>query len=89
MDGVWDGLVIAFGRSGGGKDEHVEMEKEPPKRCGINRMGISRRDGMNCISLELEESGFILFSKMSSPGRAKVWGMVGSVSQNKRYALIP
>ena len=86
---MWDGLVIAFGRSGGGKDEHVEMEKEPPKRCGINRMGIGRRDGMNCIGLELEESGFILFSKMSSPGRAKIWRMMGCVSHDEVYSVVP
>ena len=44
------------------------MEKEPPKRGGVNGVGVGGRDGVNCVGLESEESGLVLFAEMSSPG---------------------
>ena len=52
-------------------------------------MGVGGRDGMNCVGLESEESGLVLFAEMLLPGGSEVWGMVGSVSHDEGYAALP
>ena len=51
-------------------------------------MGVGGRDGVNCVGLESEESGLVLFAEMSSPGGSEVWGMVGSVGHDEGYAAL-
>ena len=44
---------------------------------------------MNCLGLEAEESGFVLFSEMSSPCGSEVGRMVSSVGHDEGYAVLP
>ena len=44
---------------------------------------------MNCLGLEAEESGFVLFAEMSSPCGSEVRRMVSSVFHNEGYSVVP
>jgi len=52
------------------------VEEEPPKRGGVDGVGVRVGDGIDCVGLETEEVGFVAFFEVSSPRGAEVWWVV-------------